>query len=94
MDAYSKEFRRDVLAACDAGGGTREVALRFGVSESNQGILMSRETNEANLPAWLTATYHPSAILRAPKKIDRERMQFEFIKDLQNAVNCLTSADL
>jgi transposase len=34
MDAYSKEFRRDVLAACDAGGGTRAVALRFGVSES------------------------------------------------------------
>lgn len=34
MDAYSKEFRRDVLSACDAGGGTREVALRFGVSES------------------------------------------------------------
>ena len=34
MEAYSKEFRRDVLAACDAGGGTREVATRFGVSES------------------------------------------------------------
>lgn len=34
MDAYSKEFRRDVLAACDAGGGTRQVALRFKVSES------------------------------------------------------------
>ena len=34
MDAYSKEFRRDVLVACDAGGGTRAVALRFGVSES------------------------------------------------------------
>jgi transposase len=34
MDAYSKEFRRDVLAACDGGGGTREVALQFGVSES------------------------------------------------------------
>ena len=32
--AYSKEFRREVLAACDAGGGTREVALRFNVSES------------------------------------------------------------
>jgi hypothetical protein len=27
MEAYSKEFRRDVLRACDAGGGTREVAL-------------------------------------------------------------------
>ena len=34
MEAYSKEFRRDVLAACDADGGTREVALKFGVSES------------------------------------------------------------
>ncbi len=34
MEAYSKEFRRDVLAACDAGGGTREVAVRFNVSES------------------------------------------------------------
>ena len=34
MEAYSKEFRRDVLAACDGGEGTRAVALRFGVSES------------------------------------------------------------
>lgn len=34
MQPYSKEFRRDVLSACDAGGGTREVATRFDVSES------------------------------------------------------------
>ena len=34
MESYSKEFRREVLAACDAGGGTREVATRFDVSES------------------------------------------------------------
>ena len=34
MEAYSKEFRRDVLLACDAGEGTRAVALRFQVSES------------------------------------------------------------
>ena len=34
MEAYSKEFRRDVLAACDAGGATREVATRFRVAES------------------------------------------------------------
>ena len=34
MEAYSKEFQRDVLTACDAGRGTREVALRFSVSES------------------------------------------------------------
>ena len=34
MKAYSKEMRRDVLAACDAGEGTKAVALRFDVSES------------------------------------------------------------
>jgi transposase len=34
MKAYSKEMRRDVLAACDAGEGTRAVALRFNCSES------------------------------------------------------------
>jgi transposase len=34
MKAYSKEMRRDVLAACDAGEGTRAVALQFECSES------------------------------------------------------------
>jgi len=34
MEAYSKEFRRDVLRECDLGKGTREVALKFKVSES------------------------------------------------------------
>lgn len=34
MKAYSPEFRRDVLAACDAEEGTRAVALKFRVSES------------------------------------------------------------
>lgn len=32
MKAYSKEFRRDVLAACDAGLGTLAVANQFRVS--------------------------------------------------------------
>ncbi|MFO1019834.1 MAG: IS630 transposase-related protein [Planctomycetales bacterium] len=34
MLPYSKEMRRDVLAACDRGEGTRVVALRFRCSES------------------------------------------------------------
>jgi transposase len=34
MDPYKTEFRGEVLAACDAGEGTREVAVRFKVSES------------------------------------------------------------
>jgi transposase len=31
---YSKEFRGEVLAACDADEGTQAVAFRFNVSES------------------------------------------------------------
>jgi len=34
MKPYSKEFRGEVLAACDRGRGTREVATYFNVSES------------------------------------------------------------
>lgn len=34
MQSYSKEFRSDVLAACDAGEETGAVALRFKVSDS------------------------------------------------------------
>ena len=34
MKPYSKERRGEVLAACDAGEGTRAVALRFNCSES------------------------------------------------------------
>jgi uracil-DNA glycosylase family protein len=32
--------------------------------------------------SWLTATYHPSAILRAPDKSARDRMRDEFVDDL------------
>jgi transposase len=34
MKADSPDFRGDVLVACDGGGRTRAVALRFQVSES------------------------------------------------------------
>jgi transposase len=34
MQAYSKEFRGEVLAACDANQSTGAVALRFNVSDS------------------------------------------------------------
>jgi transposase len=34
MEAYSMDLRKRVLAACDAGKGTREVARVFGVSEA------------------------------------------------------------
>jgi uracil-DNA glycosylase len=41
--------------------------------------------------AWLLATYHPSAILRAPDKEDRERKRAEFIDDLHHAAERLAA---
>jgi transposase len=34
MESYSKELRRDILRASEAGENTKSVAMRFGVSES------------------------------------------------------------
>jgi DNA polymerase len=39
--------------------------------------------------SWLMATYHPSAVLRAPDKEKRDRMRREFIRDLRGAAKRL-----
>ena len=48
MKAYTKEFRSQVLAACDANQGTQAVALRFDVSESwvRRIVQQRRETGQ------------------------------------------------
>lgn len=45
-------------------------------------------TEEVN---GVTATYHPSAVLRAPKKAGRTRIRSEFVLDLQKASDHFTS---
>ena len=61
MQAYSAEFRGEVLVACDANEQTRAVALRFEVSESwvRQIKQQRRETGQlapkttrARRPKW------------------------------------------
>lgn len=61
MDAYSKEFRAEVLAARDAGGSTHDVALRFKVSKAwvRRIVQQRRETGQVaakttreRTPAW------------------------------------------
>jgi uracil-DNA glycosylase len=39
--------------------------------------------------AWLMATYHPSAVLRAPDKAGRMRMRAKFAEDLHHAAERL-----
>jgi transposase len=70
MESYSSEFRGAVLAACDANEGTRDVAVRFKVSESWVRLIKQqrRETGQVapkttppqepkwkNWAAWLIA---------------------------------------
>src|SRR5580700_4331870 len=50
MAPYLKEMRREVLAACDRGEGTRAVALRFLCSESwVRGVKHQRRVRQAGL---------------------------------------------
>lgn len=61
MKAYSEEFRRDVLAARDAGESTHDVALRFKVSKAwvRRIVQQRRETGQVapkkkrkRVPKW------------------------------------------
>lgn len=58
MDAYSSEFRGEVLAACDAQEGTRVVALRFQVSQSWV-RLIKQQRRETGQVAPKTAARRP-----------------------------------
>ena len=53
---YSKEFRREVLAACDANEGTQAVALRFNVSESWVRRIKQQRRETGQVAAKLTRT--------------------------------------
>tara|TARA_R110002073_G_scaffold298129_1_gene464664 strand:- start:568 stop:861 length:294 start_codon:yes stop_codon:yes gene_type:complete len=59
MQAYSKEYRRDVLAACDGGEGTQAVALRFGCSESWVRRIKQVRREEHRVTAKLTRQRTP-----------------------------------
>jgi DNA polymerase len=57
---------------------------------------ITRHRGEIRATQWaeaLMATYHPSAILRAPDKSMRDRMRAEFTEDLQKAVDRLANQE-
>ena len=63
MDAYSIDLRKRVLQDCDAGGRTRQVALKYRVSESwvrrlkqrrrESGEITARSSRNKLQPQWL-----------------------------------------
>jgi transposase len=91
MLAYSKEFRREVLAACDAGRGTQEVALRFGVSESWVRRIKQERREQGKtapvltrrrVPIWMRETDRIQAAIQRQPDLTLRELKAELSTDL------------
>jgi len=95
--SYSAEFRKQVLAACDAGGGTREVALRFEVSESwvrriKQQRRASGKTapcrTRNRVPNWLREADRIRELVEASPDLTLGELKQELGTDLSESTLC------
>jgi transposase len=59
MEPYSSEFRGAVLAACDANEGTRDVAVRFKVSESWVRLIKQQRRETGQVAPKITPPQEP-----------------------------------
>jgi transposase len=95
--AYSKEFRREVLSACDAQLGTRAVALKFNVSESwvrrvkqerrEQGKL-GPATKRRRTPRWAAEADSIRAAVVERADLTLTELQAEINTSLSTATLC------
>lgn len=97
MQAYSKEFRRDVLAACDAGGRTRAVARQFGVSEAwVRRIKQERRetgktapsTTRRRTPRWMNEAESIRAVIAKSPDLTLSELKAELQTSLSRATLC------
>jgi transposase len=95
--SYSAEFRQQVLAACDRGGGTRAVALHFSVSESwvrrikqerrELGkVAPCRKRNRT--PAWMKEAEKIKAAIAKKPDLTLGELQAELGTDLSISTLC------
>jgi transposase len=97
MEAYSKEMRRDVLAACDRGEGTRAVALRFRCSESwvRRVKQQRRElgktapaTTRRRIPRWAVHRERIATIVAARPDLTLQELKDELQTELSRQTLC------
>ena len=95
--AYSKEFRREVLAACDAPLGTRAVALKFKVSESwvrrvkqerREHGKLGPATQRKRTPKWVAEAERIRAIIVRQPDLTLAELQTELATDLSRMTLC------
>ena len=95
--AYSKEFRGQVLAACDRGLGTQAVALKFEVSESwvrrvkqerrEQGKL-GPATKRKRKPTWAAEADAIRTTTEKAPDLTLEELQTELNTSLSRSTLC------
>jgi transposase len=99
VEPYSLDFRREVLAACDANEGTKAIALRFNVSESwvRRILQQRRETGQVapktaapRPPKWRDWADWLVAKLTARPDIYLRELQVELRQERGEEV-CLTT---
>jgi transposase len=98
MVPYSKELRREVLAACDRGEGTRAVALRFNCSESwvRRVKQQRRELGKTaplltrrRIPKWEPLRERMLVIVAARPDLTLQELKDELDTDLSRSTLCL-----
>jgi transposase len=97
MKPYSKEFRGQVLAACDRGRSTREVATYFEVSESWVRRIKQerRELNKTaplpkrrRTPLWATLADRMREIIQRKPDLTLRELKSELQTDLSVQTLC------
>ncbi len=98
MEPYSKEFRRDVLRACDSGKETRAVALEFDVSESwVRRIKQERRelgkvaplTKRRRIPKWHAEAQQISSIMKRQPDLTLSELQSKLSTSLARSTLCM-----
>jgi transposase len=95
--AYSKEFRAQVLAACDRGLGTQAVALKFEVCESwVRRIKQERReygklgpaTKRRRTPKWACEAELIRVAMEKTPDLTLEELQLELATSLSRSTLC------
>ena len=94
---YSKEFRGQVLAACDRGLGTQAVALKFEVSESwvrrikqerRERGKLGPATKRKRTPKWAAEAERIQAATEKTPDLTLEELRVELGTSLSRATLC------
>lgn len=83
LEAEIRTIKPRIIVCLGATAAQSLLGSSFRVTKQRGQLLMSEWA------PWIMATYHPSAILRAPQEADRTRLKAEFVSDLRRVAEQL-----